>query len=244
MAMNPPTDRERPALSEGEVEALAQTIYEAEMSYMLSIPRMGLRPFTWSELCELDTGKDRYVAAAKAVLASPKPALTQGGVVELVELVEAYRVRVLRVMNRNKMVSDVGLAILIAKDLAATALERRAEERGGEAVALDEVAFRGGFAKGSYECLCMACGETFEGDKRAVHCRPCAIAKALPDPPAAAPQPLPVEVERERIARIIRGWDKPTGGRIGPGTRRAIEDADAKADAILTAHPALGGGGR
>lgn len=120
--------------------------------------------------------------------------------------------------------------------------ERLAGERGGEAVALDEVAFRGGFAKGSYECLCMACGEAFEGDKRAVHCRPCAIAKALPDPPAAAPQPLPVEVEREGIV-----WPDDVLDRVEEWVNRKGGDADVRdiaAALIAAAHPALGGSGR
>ena len=37
----------------------------------------------------------------------------------------------------------------------------------------------GGFAPGSYECRCLTCGNAFEGDKRAISCRPCAE-KALP----------------------------------------------------------------
>ena len=40
-------------------------------------------------------------------------------------------------------------------------------------------------------------------------------------------------LERGELARIIRGWElPPTGQRIGPGTLRAIREADAKADLI------------
>lgn len=50
--------------------------------------------------------------------------------------------------------------------------------------------------------------------------------------------------DREAVARIIRGWDlPPEGQRIGPATRRAIEEADAKADAILALAPPVPGGG-
>lgn len=50
-------------------EKVARTIYEAEIAYMLSVPRLGLKPFTWEELGDLDNGWDRYLAAAAAVLA-------------------------------------------------------------------------------------------------------------------------------------------------------------------------------
>lgn len=33
----------------------------------------------------------------------------------------------------------------------------------------------GGYAPGNYMCTCIECEETFSGDKRAVHCEPCAI---------------------------------------------------------------------
>lgn len=37
----------------------------------------------------------------------------------------------------------------------------------------------------------------------------------------------------EAVARIIRGWDlPPSGQRIGPGTRRAIDEANTKAAKI------------
>lgn len=35
-----------------------------------------------------------------------------------------------------------------------------------------------GYAPGSYLCRCSACGKTFEGDKRAFNCLPCAVAGA------------------------------------------------------------------
>jgi hypothetical protein len=33
----------------------------------------------------------------------------------------------------------------------------------------------GGFAHGNYNCTCVTCKKTFQGDKRAVQCEPCAI---------------------------------------------------------------------
>lgn len=39
------------------------------------------------------------------------------------------------------------------------------------------VSFRIGlFATGGYLCGCLECGKTFQGDKRAMYCLPCAIA--------------------------------------------------------------------
>ena len=35
----------------------------------------------------------------------------------------------------------------------------------------------GGYAPGGYLCRCMSCNQTFIGDKRAVSCLPCAVAK-------------------------------------------------------------------
>ena len=32
----------------------------------------------------------------------------------------------------------------------------------------------GGYAPGDYMCHCAICGDTFSGDKRAWHCKPCA----------------------------------------------------------------------
>lgn len=33
----------------------------------------------------------------------------------------------------------------------------------------------GGYAPGNYTCKCVTCEETFQGDKRAVQCEPCAV---------------------------------------------------------------------
>lgn len=33
----------------------------------------------------------------------------------------------------------------------------------------------GSFAPGNYLCLCIKCGITFDGDKRALNCLPCAV---------------------------------------------------------------------
>lgn len=41
------------------------------------------------------------------------------------------------------------------------------------------------WAPGAYMCTCDLCGKTFQGDKRAIHCAPCAYAR--PDQPPAAP---------------------------------------------------------
>ena len=40
-----------------------------------------------------------------------------------------------------------------------------------------------GFAPGNYSCHCCVCGKTFEGDKRAVTCRECALAMKAKRPP-------------------------------------------------------------
>lgn len=39
----------------------------------------------------------------------------------------------------------------------------------------------GGYADGNYQCTCSLCRESFVGDKRAIHCLPCAAA-GLPNP--------------------------------------------------------------
>lgn len=36
----------------------------------------------------------------------------------------------------------------------------------------------GAYAPGTYECKCLSCGRTFEGDKRALHCFDCATSIA------------------------------------------------------------------
>lgn len=33
----------------------------------------------------------------------------------------------------------------------------------------------GAYAPGNYDCMCVVCKKHFEGDKRSVMCRPCAV---------------------------------------------------------------------
>ena len=40
---------------------------------------------------------------------------------------------------------------------------------------LEKIGRVGGWAPGNYMCTCVPCGSEFTGDKRAVHCLPCAI---------------------------------------------------------------------
>jgi hypothetical protein len=40
----------------------------------------------------------------------------------------------------------------------------------------------GGYAPGTYECRCLRCGASFEGDKRAVICLPCALLQQGQEP--------------------------------------------------------------
>ena len=45
------------------------------------------------------------------------------------------------------------------------------------------------YAPGNYSCLCLDCGSSFDGDKRATTCRPCAEkSEAAYEAPEAAPQ--------------------------------------------------------
>lgn len=77
----------------------------------------------------------------------------------------------------------------------------------------------------AYRALDMGQRWTLEPAMRA------ALKAALPH--LAAPVSAP-GMDREAVARIIRGWDlPPENARIGPGTRRAIDEANAKADQII-----------
>jgi hypothetical protein len=53
---------------------------------------------------------------------------------------------------------------------------------------------RNGWAPGKYLCNCVLCGDRFAGDKRAIHCAPCAYDKMDTenhDPANQGPDPAP-----------------------------------------------------
>jgi hypothetical protein len=60
----------------------------------------------------------------------------------------------------------------------------------------------GSFAPGSYMCKCVGCGVTFEGDKRALHCLPCAVEGLLA---ARRPEQEPV-AWRYRTKNSAGNW--------------------------------------
>lgn len=228
--MNPPTDRERPALSEAD-RALIET------ARCLKRGDYGARDDGWL-IAQFNKADDRI-----EVLASPKPSITQGGVVELAE---KGRDLVRRWKRPGHTISGHEASKLIG-DLA-TALERLAGERGGEADhdAVDgvaEVLFEQRQTGWMWAAAVEADLDTEYGQLvDIVRDDARAVLKFL------AHQPLPVEVERERIEGIVRTAllnvhgidDLKFSERVKELTRLSSEAADA----ILTAHPALGGGGR
>lgn len=156
--MNPPTDRERPALSAREAALSARTHAVAVLDDLriillragttsVSLPRPDVIANALTELLVLP-----------APAASPKPALTQGGVAELVQIEPERLLELLRgayldgchAVHENYQpdpypefgeAADDYVARLdltedtrpVRQESAATALERLAGERGGEA---------------------------------------------------------------------------------------------------------------
>lgn len=104
----------------------------------------------------------------------------------------------------------------------------------------------GAYAPGRYMCRCLTCGGSFEGDKRAISCRGCALAFA---------SKLSAPVERERVAMVIGSFlihddhggpddivlQDVIGGDYEESIRRVYELTD-QIIALFALQP-LGGGG-
>ncbi|MEX6507720.1 hypothetical protein [Jiella sp. M17.18] len=74
----------------------------------------------------------------------------------------------------------------------------------------------GGFSPGLYSVVCRSCARRFEGDKRAMQCLPCALAKAV-----AADR----NVEAARRDGEVQGYRKAVSDLI-EGERRRYDTGD------------------